>query len=62
MGDRYTNSLALGVDISTKKHVFQVHFSSSNGMTERFFITETTGKWNDLEIGLGFNMSRDFTL
>lgn len=62
LAPQYTNSLALGVDITTKKHVFQLHFSSSKGMTERFFITETTGNWSDLEIGFGFNMSRDFTL
>ena len=62
LAEQFNNSVAIGIDITTKKHVFQLHFSSSKGMTERFFITETTGSWTDLEVGFGFNMSRDFTL
>lgn len=57
-----TNSLALGVDIETGGHVFQLQFTNSTGMTERTFITETTGKWGDGDIHFGFNISRVFTI
>jgi hypothetical protein len=55
-----TNSLALGFDIETKHHVFQLHVGNSRGMTEKFFISETYGEWNKGDIMLGFNITRDF--
>ena len=62
LADRYKNSLAIGIDIDTKGHVFQLHFGNSKGMTEKFFITETTGDWFDADIYFGFNISRDFKM
>lgn len=56
------NSLAFGVDIETGGHVFQLHITNSTGMTERTFITETTGKWDKGDILFGFNISRVFTI
>jgi len=56
------NSLALGIEIETKGHVFQLSFSNSRGMTEKFFITGTRGRWQKAEVGLGFNITRDFRL
>lgn len=58
----YTNPLSVGVDIETGGHVFQLHFSNSEGMNEKEFITSTTGKWSDGEIRLGFNISRMFVI
>ena len=55
-----TNSLALGFEIETKGHVFQLHFGNSRGMTEKFFISETSGDWLEGDIHFGFNISRDF--
>jgi hypothetical protein len=57
-----TNSLALGFDIETKHHVFQLHVSNSRGMTEKFFISETNGQWSKGDIMLGFNITRDFQI
>lgn len=57
-----TNSLAIGFDIETGGHVFQLHFTNSTGMTERTFITETTGDFFSGEIHFGFNISRVFTI
>jgi hypothetical protein len=62
LDERYKNSLSLGFDIKTKNHVFQLHVSNSQGMIEKFFIGETTGSWEDGDIFLGFNISRDFQL
>jgi len=58
-GIRY-NSLSLGVDIETGGHIFQMHFTNSNGMTEKSFITDTDDKWKDGYIRFGFNISRVF--
>lgn len=56
------NSLALGFDIETGGHVFQLHFTNSTGMTEKTFITETTGDFFKGDIHFGFNVSRVFTI
>ncbi len=58
----YTNSLSIGVDIETGGHVFQLHMTNSLGMMDKQYITETTGKWLDGDIHLGFNISRVFTI
>ena len=58
-GIRY-NSLSLGVDIETGGHIFQMHLTNSNGMTEKSFITDTDDKWKDGYIRFGFNISRVF--
>lgn len=57
-----TNSLSVGVDIETGGHVFQLHFTNSQGMTESNFISETTGEWGKGDIYFGFNISRVFTI
>ena len=56
------NSLAIGFDIETGGHVFQLNFTNSTGMTERSFISETTGKFFEGEIHFGFTISRVFTI
>ncbi|OUJ75318.1 hypothetical protein BXP70_04690 [Hymenobacter crusticola] len=60
--DRFRNSLAVGFDIETGGHVFQLHFTNSQGMIEKFFVPQTTGRWLDGDIYFGFNISRVFTL
>lgn len=60
--DERRNSLALGIDMETKGHVFQFHFGNSRGMTEKFFVTETNGNWFDGDIHFGFNITRDFKI
>lgn len=60
--DVNTNSLALGFDIETKHHVFQLHFGNSRGMIEKYFITETFGSWDEGDIMFGFNIVRDFQI
>ncbi|MCG8410513.1 MAG: DUF5777 family beta-barrel protein [Bacteroidales bacterium] len=60
INDNYSNSLALGIEIETGGHVFQIHASNSTGMTEKAFIPETRGKWSKGDIGFGFNIIRVF--
>ena len=54
--------LAIGVDIETGGHVFQLHFSNAAGMNERAFLYETTDQFFKGEIRFGFNLSRMFNL
>ena len=58
----YKNSLAVGFDIETGGHVFQIHFTNSRSMVEKGFIAETTGDWLDGGIHFGFNLNRVFTI
>lgn len=58
--DKRYNSVSLGIDLETGGHVFQMHFTNSNGMTEKSFITDTDDKWKDGYIRFGFNISRVF--
>jgi hypothetical protein len=57
-----TNSFSVGFDIETGGHVFQLHFTNSQGMTERTFINQTTGDWGKGDVFFGFNISRVFTI
>lgn len=56
------NALAIGFDIETGGHVFQLHFTNATGMTERTFVGQTTGDWANGDIRFGFNISRVFTI
>jgi hypothetical protein len=56
------NSFAVGYEIETGGHVFQLQFTNSYGMTERTFINETRGKWSNGDIHFGFNISRVFVV
>lgn len=56
------NPLAIGFDIETGGHVFQLVFTNSLAMTEHGMIGNTTGNWLDGDIHFGFNISRVFML
>lgn len=58
----YYNSFALGYDIETGGHVFQLNFSNSFGLTENQYFMYTTSSWSTWAIRLGFNISRVFSL
>lgn len=58
----YHDSFSLGVDIETGGHVFQLHVTNSKGMTEKHFIGQTTGAWENGDIFYGFNIARTFSL
>ena len=56
------NSIAVGIDIETGGHIFQLIFTNSRAMNEKGFIVETTGDFFKGDIHFGFNISRDFYL
>ncbi len=58
----FRNALGVGVDIETGGHVFQLHLTNSLGMTEKFFVPETTGNFFNGDIYFGFTVARNFTV
>ena len=56
----YKNPLSVGVDIETGGHVFQMHFSNSQGIHEAGFLGNTTGDWTKGDVFFGFNLLRVF--
>jgi hypothetical protein len=62
LSDAYKNSLSIGFDIETGGHVFQLHFTNSQSMSEYAFITQTDANWGKNAVRFGFNVSRVFTL
>jgi len=56
------NSLAVGFDIETGGHVFQLHLTNSQSMIEKGFITETVDDFFNGDIHFGFNITRTFHL
>ena len=58
----YTDVFAIGFDIETGGHVFQLHFTNAQAMIEKGFITETSDDFFDGDIHFGFNISRTFQL
>jgi hypothetical protein len=58
----YRNPVAIGFDIETGGHVFQIHVTNAWGMIERSVVAETDGNFFGGDINLGFNISRSFQI
>jgi hypothetical protein len=58
---KYFNPIALGFDIETGGHVFQLFVTNSIPMVEKGVIAETTGDIKNQGIHFGFNISRVFS-
>jgi hypothetical protein len=56
----FKNPLSVGVDIESGGHVFQMHFTSSQGIHEAGYLGNSTGSWNNGDVYFGFNLSRVF--
>lgn len=57
---QFNNPLSVGVDLETGGHVFQMHFTNSQGIHEAGFLGQTTGDWSKGDIFFGFNLVRVF--
>lgn len=58
----YFNSFAVGVEIETGGHVFQLQLTNARAMLEKGFIAENTSDFFSGDIRLGFNISRAFQI
>lgn len=56
----FNDPLSIGVDLETGGHVFQMHFTNSQGIHEAGFLGNTTGSWSTGDIFFGFNLLRVF--
>ncbi len=56
----YYNPFAIGFDIDTGGHIFQIQVCNSQGMIENQFIPFTTSSLKNWGLRLGFNISRVF--
>ncbi|MBL7805034.1 MAG: hypothetical protein JNL02_14935 [Saprospiraceae bacterium] len=70
LSQSYTHPLAIGFDIETGGHVFQLHFTNAADMAYKGLITQTDEKWFSKDgngkmqsgVRFGFNLSRVFTI
>ncbi len=60
--DQRYNSFAVGFDIETGGHVFQLHLTNAQQMIEAGFIGETSDDFIQDGLHFGFNISRVFDL
>jgi hypothetical protein len=58
----YYNAIGLGIDIETGGHVFQLVFTNTRGMFDRWVVAETTGDFFDGDVHFGFNVTRVFQI
>jgi hypothetical protein len=56
------DAIGIGIDIETGGHVFQLVFTNTLGMFERYTITETYENFWNGDIRFGFNITRTFQL
>ncbi|WP_020571727.1 DUF5777 family beta-barrel protein [Neolewinella persica] len=54
------DAIAIGIDLETGGHVFQLQFTNSRSMNEKGFIRETTGDFFNGDVHFGFNITRTF--
>lgn len=58
----YQNYLAVGVDLETGGHVFQLRLSNTTSLYEPNFMTKSQNRWLDGDISFGFTINRRFTI
>ena len=61
-GETYKQGWGIGYDIETGGHVFQLMVTNARGSFESEYIENASGVFEDLNLYLGFNISRAFYL
>ena len=61
-GIERTNPVSVGFDIETGGHVFQLFFSNTQGITDKAWLTNTSGRWDKGDVFFGFTITRVFYL
>jgi len=60
--DSYTQGWGIGYDIDTGGHVFQLMITNAQGSYVSEYVEHARGQFEDLELYIGFNISRVFSL
>jgi hypothetical protein len=55
-------NIAIGIDIETGGHVFQMFFTTSRALNDQYLLAGSNGNFFDREFRFGFNINRLFTL
>lgn len=58
--DNLDPNLAIGIDIETGGHVFQMFFSTTRALSESYIIAGSNGNFFEREFRFGFNINRLF--
>lgn len=58
--DRLSDNIAIGIDIETGGHVFQMFFTTSRALHEPYLIASDNGSFFAREFRFGFNINRLF--
>ena len=61
-GETYKQGWGIGYDIETGGHVFQLMVTNARGSFESEYVENASGAFEDLNLYLGFNISRAFYL
>jgi hypothetical protein len=61
-GIERTNPVSAGFDIETGGHVFQLFFSNTQGIADKAWLANTSGRWEKGDIFFGFTITRVFYL
>jgi len=56
------SNIAVGIDIETGGHVFQMFFTTSRGLNDQYMVAGRNGDFLDREFRFGFNINRLFRL
>lgn len=59
-GSQFEDPFAIGVNIETGGHVFQLMISNSQSSNEPGFLSNAEGNWESGDVFLGFNISRSY--
>ena len=60
--DSYVQSWGMGYDIETGGHVFQLMVTNAQGSFESEYVERARGQLEDLDLYIGFNIARVFSL
>lgn len=58
----YENSFAIGFDIDTGRHIFELCLTNINSMVENYYIPFTKSDKKTVNLKFGFNINRQFVL
>ncbi len=61
-GVNRVNPVSAGFDIETGGHVFQLFLSNTQGISDKAWLVNTTGQWQNGDIFFGFTITRVFYL
>ena len=61
-GENTSYNLAVGIDIETGGHVFQMFFTTSRALNDQYLIAGENGDFFDRQFRFGFNVNRLFNI